>query len=166
MPSMSGFVHASVHTYWLLPETAFLHAEPDFPPAWPVRTGLVVIAGSGVGVVTCGTEMGDVAVSIVRPEEQDLDEWTEVVEHSVRLPSPRFVSTTQVEPPEIGPLAGRGFWRVRACARRRDEAAAAGMLVPVPIEEHQLSAWPVGQLMKAAVIKGSDAWGASAGREL
>lgn len=166
----TGLVAAYTHTYWLLPATTLVYRDPPFPPAWPMPNGIVNFVRSGIGVVTCGTEQGDIVVSIAERED-DLSAWTEVVEHTLRLPATMYVSSTQLEPPDPALVfAGVGLWRVRLCARGRDEAAAvvidpwAPVSTAPPLEEHQYSAWQVQDVEPPAVLKASDQYGASMGR--
>lgn len=157
-------VHAEVHRYLLIP--GFIGDRGDLRfPEMSSPTGLVSFnADSGIGMVICGTDTGPIDLAVVDPAGQDFDAWSEVAEVTVQLPDALKVSRASSWEP-FGPvLAGPGLWRIRVCARGRDEAAAAGMFVSEAIEAHELSAWPVQTREPPALLRTADEYGAIFGR--
>jgi uncharacterized protein YndB with AHSA1/START domain len=122
----------------------------DEPPS-VTGNGLVDVRGDGL-VVHCGTHYGQVRVHIEfhdREPPPRLDQWDEVVD--VSIPSShgelRCCELMDGINPELPNLAfrGPGDYRIRLCARGRDQAHEHqyDMVKPdPPLEEHAILVWP------------------------
>lgn len=136
---------------------------PLNPPPDPVN-GLVA-SRPGFAVIRTGASSGLVTVSVevrhTEPESVAVDEWEEVLDHSLHTHSGGLhVACLMDAPPDLPSLAasGPGWYRLRVHARGRD-IAPDGVAFD-PVEHYLLTTWPAGDAQPDTVHRQTDHYGA------